>query len=140
MADVKGVRTTKYDAGPSGDNAIPQGFVNAQLEVWSDVYNASALADPSVIDIAELPEGAKVKEIFVTHGALGAGTTLDIGDGDTSDRYTSAAADTSAAGTFRSDQGTQYQVGAADGDTRIKLFLAGGAATGQIESTVYFTR
>ncbi len=44
MAAVKGVNVTKYDAGPSGDNAIGQGLVNSGELVWTDTYEASALS------------------------------------------------------------------------------------------------
>jgi len=141
MAAVKGVNTTKFDAGPSGDNAIDQGFVNADIEVWSDSYEASALAIASTIDIAELPAGAKVHRIDVYHDALGA-ATLDVGDNDDTDRYTTAAKSVASAGSFSSDavDGAQYVIGTNTGDSRIQLLTAGAAITGTIKTAVYFTR
>lgn len=142
MAAVKGVRTTKHDAGPSGDNAISQGFVNAQVEVWTDEYEASALAIASTIDVAELPENAKVLKIELYVDALGASSTIDIGDSDDPDRYSASAFDTSTAGKFESDtvDGHQYVIGTNDGDSRIQLLSAGGTLTGTIKTIVYFTR
>ena len=142
MAAVKGVNVTKYDAGGQGDDAISQGLIHSQLEVWTDEYEASALADPSTIDIAKLPAGAKVWGIDVYHDALGAGTTLDIGDSDDPDRYTLAAADTSAAGMFSADaaDGVGYEIGTNAGDDTVQLTMAGGAATGTIKTVVRYTR
>ncbi len=142
MSAVKGVNSTKYDAGPSGDNAIDQGLVNADVEIWTDSYEASGLVVASTIDIAHLPAGAKVHKIEVAHDALDSSTTLDIGDSDDTDRYTAAAADTSSAGEFASDavEGKGYVIGTNDGDDVIQLLTAGATINGTIKTAVYFTR
>lgn len=142
MAAVKGDNVTKYDAGPSGDNAIAQGFVNAQVEVFLDSYEASALVAGSTIDIAELPANAKVLKVEMYTDALGASSTIDIGDSDDTDRYSAAPFDTSSAGKFESDtaDGHQYCVGTNSGDSRVQLLTAGASITGTIKTAVYFTR
>lgn len=142
MAAVKGVNATKYDAGAQGDNAIDQGLVNADVEVWSDEYEASSLSAGSTIDIAELPAGAKVHNIEVFHDALGGSSTIDVGDSDDTDRYTTAPKATSAVGKFESDavDGAGYVIGTNAGDSRIQLLTAGASITGTIKSKVYFTR
>lgn len=142
MTAAKGVNTTKLDAGPSGDNVITQGLVNAQVEVWTEVYEAAALADPSTIDIAELPANAKVLKIEMYSDALGASTTIDMGDSNDVDRYSAAPFDTSTAGKFVSDtpDGHQYVIGTNSGDSRLQLTMVGAAATGTIKTAVYFTR
>jgi len=142
MAAVKGVNVTLFDAGGQGDNAIDQGLINTRLEVWTDSYEASALAAASTIDIAKMPEDAKVMGVDVYHDALGASTTIDVGDSDDTDRYTLSPADTSSAGKFSSDaaDGHAYKVGQATGDDTIQLLTAGAAITGTIKTEVRFTR
>lgn len=142
MTAVKGVRTTKYDAGGQGDNAIDKGFVNADIEVWTDEYEASALATGSTIDIAELPAGAKVLRIELITDALGSTSTIDIGDSDTTDRYSASPFDVASAGKHESDTvaGFMYVIGTNDGDSRIQLLSAVNTLTGTIKTAVYFIR
>lgn len=140
MTAVKGVNTTKYDAGPSGDNAVPQGLVNADVEVWTDVYEASALATTSTIDVAELPAGAKVIGGHCTFDDLGTSVTLALGDSDDPDRYFLAQS-VASVGQLLIDrvEGMQYAIGSNDGDSRVQL-LTSGTITGTIKTTIYFTR
>lgn len=142
MAAVKGANVTKYDAGPQGDNAIDQGYVNAQVEVWTDTYEASALAAGSTIDVAELPANAKVLKIELYTDALGSTTTIDIGDSNDTDRYSASPFDVSSAGKHESDttDGHQYVIGTNSGDSRIQLLTATNTATGTIKTVIYFTR
>lgn len=142
MATVKGVNTTKYDAGPSGDNAITHGLVNAQSEVWTDEYEASAAAAGTVIEMAELPTGAVIHKIELYTDALGGSTTIDVGDSDDTDRYSAAPFDTSTAGVFVSDtpDGALYEIGSNDGDSRLQLLTAGASITGTIKTVVTFSR
>lgn len=139
---VKGVNVTKYDAGPSGDNAIAQGYVNAEVEVWTDEYEAVAVEAGSTIDVAELPANAKVLKIEMYTDALGTSGTIDIGDSDDTDRYSAAPFDTSTAGKFESDTlaGHQYVIGTNDGDSRVQLLTAGATISGTIRTAIYFTR
>lgn len=141
MAAVKGVNVTRFDAGGGGDNDIDQGLIHAGIEAWTDSFEAAALVAASTIDIAELPDGAKVHRIDVYHDALGA-ATIDVGDSDDPDRYTLAPADVSSAGTFSSDtaDGTTYQIGTNTGDSRVQLTTASAAITGTIKTVIYYTR
>ncbi len=142
MAAVKGVNVTKYDAGAQGDDAIDQGFVNSQVEIWTDEYEAAALATGSTIDIANLPAGAKVMKIELYTDALGSTSTIDIGDSDDTDRYSASAFDVATAGFHESDtvDGHQYVIGTNDGDNIIQLLSAVNTLTGTIKTAVYFTR
>lgn len=139
---VKGVNITKVDAagGPQGDNAIGQGLVNSQVEVWTDTYEASALETASTIDVAELPPGAKVISAEVYHDALQTDGTLALGDDDDPDRYIAAAA-VSSAGKLVSNlvDGALYVIGTNALDNRLQL-LTGGVCTGTIKVIIYFTR
>ena len=143
MSAVKGVNVTKLDTvnGPQGDEAIPQGFVNSDVEVWMDEYEAAALADASTIDIAELPEGAKVVGGEVLHDDLGTAITISVGDSDDDNRYLSAH-DVASAGraVFNLVDGAQYVIGTNAGDSRLQILTAGGTLTGTIKTIIYFTR
>ena len=139
---VKGVNTTKVDAGPSGDNVISQGYVNAKVEVWTDEYELVAVEAGSTVDIAELPANAKVLKIEMYTDALGASGTVDIGDADDTDRYSAAPFDTSTAGKFESDTlaGHQYVIGTSANDSRVQLLTAGATISGTVRTCIYFTR
>lgn len=141
MAAVKADNVTKYDAGAQGDNAVDQGYVNSEVEVWADEYEASSLAASSTIDIAELPAGAKVQKVEVYHDDLGTGLTIDVGDSDDADRYIDGA-DVSSAGKAESNlvNGAQYVIGTASGDSRVQITTLGSTATGTIKTLVWFTR
>jgi len=143
MAAVKGANVTKYDAGPSGDNAISQGFWKANEQIIADSYEAAALAADSTIDIAVLPSNAKVTGVHIAFDALGSGVTLAVGDAGDADRYILATSASSAGETdaIRVD-GLQYVIGTdtTNDDTRIQITTAGGAATGTIKSIVRWTK
>ena len=141
MSAVKGVNVTKYDAGAQGDYAINKGLVNANLEVWLDSYEASALASGSTIDVAHLPDGAIVVDTEIAWDALGTSRTLALGDSDDPDRYITAA-DASSAGSARGARvdGKGYVIGTNDGDNVVQILTAGGTATGTIKSRVVFSR
>lgn len=142
MTAVKGVNSTKYDAGAQGDNSIDQGLINSDIEIWSDEYEASVLVAGSTIDIGELPPGAKIHSVEIICDALGASSTIDMGDSNDTDRYSLAPFDTSSAGKFVSDtaDGAGYVIGTNSGDSRLQLLTAGASISGTIKSKVYFTR
>lgn len=135
MAQVLGANVTI--AQSRSDSKISDGLIQTKQRVWTDSYEAAALAAGTIV-IADLPTGAKVQEIEVYHDALGA-TTLAIGDSDTADRYL-AAASVAAAGKLSSDKvdGFNYVVGTNDGDNEILLTNA-GAITGTIKTVVKYT-
>jgi hypothetical protein len=140
MSAVKGANVTKYDAGASGDNVIGQGLVNAKVEVWTDSYEASALADASTIDIAVLPAGAKVLLIEVYTDAMGTGVTFSVGDSTSATRYIPATS-VASAGVVRSTlvDGQSYVIGTNSGDQVIKITTA-TQCSGTVKTRVYFTR
>jgi hypothetical protein len=141
MAAVKGVNSTKYDAGGQGDNAIAQGKINSRVEIWTDSYEASALASGSTIDIAHLPANAKVIRAEISFDALGSGSTLAVGDSNDPDRYITAAS-SAAVGNLVSNRvdGQGYVIGTNSGDSTVQILTAGASITGTIKSTVWFTR
>jgi hypothetical protein len=139
MSDVQGVNVTKYDAGTSDATWIDQGLIKSSLKVWTDVYEAVALAAGQTIGIAQLPAGAVVMGIDLQFDALGA-ATASVGDENTAALYKSAV-DVSAAG---SDQGilpdgAQYVIGTNADDGEIWITTAAAPITGTIKSAVYYT-
>lgn len=70
----KAANVTKYVAGGSGDNIIPDGFIKTVEKVWLDTYTFSTSATIGtgmVIDIAVIPQGKKITgiEVFGVGGA-----------------------------------------------------------------------
>ncbi len=59
---------TKYNAGGSGDNIIPDGFIKSVEKVWLDTFvfsSAVTIGQGMVIDIAVIPQGKKITGIEV---------------------------------------------------------------------------
>ena len=82
---AKGANVTKFDAGGSGDNFIPDGYIKSVPKIWMDSYTFSA-AIPSIstIDIAVIPENKKILKVdlyfpSLSTGAAATGTTISIG-------------------------------------------------------------
>ena len=59
----KATNVTKYIAGGTGDNIIPDGFIKSVEKVWLDTYvfsSAATIGTGMVIDIAVIPVGKKL--------------------------------------------------------------------------------
>jgi len=59
---------TKYNAGGSGDNIIPDGFIKTVEKVWVDTYvfsSSATIGTGMIIDIAKIPVGKKITGIEV---------------------------------------------------------------------------
>lgn len=54
---------TKYQAGGSGDNYIPDGYIKTVEKVWIDTYTIAFTNTNTTIDIAVLPLNKKVTGI-----------------------------------------------------------------------------
>lgn len=64
----KAVNLTKYDAGGTGDNIIPDGFIKSVEKVWLDTYvysSAATIGSTMTIEIASIPQGKKITGIEV---------------------------------------------------------------------------
>lgn len=76
---------TKYQAGGSGDNIIPDGYIKTVEKVWIDTYTIAFTNTNTTIDIAVLPENKKitsvVAEIYTTasqtNGTVSIGFSTD---------------------------------------------------------------
>jgi hypothetical protein len=64
----KATQVTKYAAGGSGDNVIPDGYIKTVEKVWIDSYvfsSSATIGTGMVIDIAVIPAGKKITGIEV---------------------------------------------------------------------------
>jgi len=76
MATIKGTNATLYDAGGSGDNIVPDGFIKTVEKVWIDSYVVSAaIPTTTSILIARIPKNKKVTDIVVHMPVVGAPAT-----------------------------------------------------------------
>lgn len=65
---AKAVNVTKHDAGGSGDNVIPDGFIKTVEKVWLDYYSWSSSATIGIgttVEIAKIPVGKKIAGIEI---------------------------------------------------------------------------
>jgi len=142
MATVKGVNKTIMDA-TGNDHTVAPGLAGGVVQCMMDVYEASALSANDINEIGQdLPVNSKVLFVLLGYDALGASTTLDVGDAEDDNRYLSAI-DTSSAGTTISNlvDGIQYEVDnttASTPDTQILVTLEGASATGTIKLLVFY--
>jgi hypothetical protein len=82
---VKAANVTKYDAGGSGDNVIPDGYIKAVEKIWMDSYTIAFVLTNTTISIATLPANKKITSIEVmietsvsqTNGNLSLGFSTD---------------------------------------------------------------
>lgn len=56
---------TKYNAGGSGDNIVPDGYIKSVEKVWIDTYTIGFTNTLTAIAIAELPPNKKVVSIDI---------------------------------------------------------------------------
>jgi hypothetical protein len=75
---AKAANITKYDAGGSGDNNVGNGQIKTVEKVWLDTYTLSNAVVPSgtTIEIAEVPNGAKITSVELFFPALSTGAAL----------------------------------------------------------------
>jgi hypothetical protein len=87
MAAYKGAIVTKYDAGGSGDNYIPDGYIKSVEKIWLDSYalGSASLTTADTLVIAKVPKNKKITSVEVyfpdaatTDSAL-TGGTLNVG-------------------------------------------------------------
>ena len=97
MSSVKGTNITAMDATPS--TKVKSAQVHGRMRVAFDTYEASSLVAGSDITVARLPKGATVYDVVIIHDALGASSTLKVGDASDDDRYITATASTGATST-----------------------------------------
>jgi len=149
MATVYSVQKTNWNQTvPAVNNKTNE--MGGRVRIAHGVYEASALASGDVIEMFNIPNGARLIEGSLAHDALGASTTLSVGYAAHTDSsgsavaasaaaYKAAAASTSAQkvdilATLALGSGTVVD---ADKDgLPISVTMGGAAGTGTIEVTI----
>lgn len=138
MASVKGTNMTLITGGGGANDFVDVGAVGGRVRLAMDVYEAAALGIGSDIHIARLPKGARLlPQSCIVSDALGAGVTLEVGDGTDTDKFMAATVNNTAnLQTFMkridgSDELTDV--------TDIYITTGAGAATGTIRSFIFYT-
>ena len=136
------VNSTTYEAQEAGKVALSQGIANASLHVMTTTYEASGAAANTVVNLFKLDKGAVVQNIVLAFDALGAGTSIDIGDAGDVDKYVDGATTTSAGsavGILPDALGYVIGSDAEHDDTIITAKILGAAATGTIKVACYYS-
>lgn len=126
--------TLTADRASSGVNARYQ-----ETGVFCEVstYEASSASVADIIQMCKVAQDVTVLDLHIIYDALGASSTLDVGDGDDDDRYI-AAQSTASAGLTRMDAATAFPRTYSTEDT-IDLVVGGAAITGTITLVVFMT-
>ena len=116
---------------------IPARYQEKGVFAVVSTYQASALQIGDVVEMMKVQSGVTVVGGALIFEALGASTTLSVGDGGgVADLL--AATSTSSAGTAQILSGGKFPKKYTADDT-IDIKLAGGAATGKITLIVFMT-
>lgn len=129
MASVIGVNRTLANAkGVYEDGGI--------VKITQDSYEASALASGSDITLMNIKKEWKIVGIDVFHDALGASSTLAVGDGSTADLFI-AAASSASAGVIRMVKVDPIHAERA-ADVDLVITTGGASITGTIKVVVHY--
>lgn len=149
MATVYSVQKTNWNQTvPAVNNKTNE--MGGRVRIAHGVYEASALASGDVIEMFNIPNGARLIEGSLAHDALGGSTTLSVGYAAHTDSsgtavaaaaaaYKAAAASTAAQkvdilATLALGSGTVVD---ADKDgLPVSVTMGGAAGTGTIEVTI----
>ena len=76
-----GIYTTKYQAGGSGDNYVPDGFIKTVEKVWMDSYTIAFTNTNTTIDIAVVQPNKKIVsvEVELESSVSQTGGTISVG-------------------------------------------------------------
>jgi hypothetical protein len=150
---AKSANVTKYDAGGTGDNLIPDGYIKAVEKVWIDTYTYSSAATIGiglVVEVAKIPENKKVTSIQVFGLGTIANTTSTVQIGcksadnatTNSTQFLAATVYGSAASTLPINANTGLGVALTGGVNTITLLFAAANQTvtgGTITTVVRYT-
>ena len=151
MATVYSVQKTKWDQNVPSE-MVKTNEMGGRIRVAHGVYEASALASGDVIEMFNIPNGARLLEGSLAHDALGGSTTLSVGYAAHTDSsgsavsaaaaaYKAAAASTSAQkvdilATLALGSGTVTDTD--DTGLPVTVTMGGAAGTGTIELTIKY--
>lgn len=143
MTTYKGAIKTIADAATAA-HTNDHGTDQAALRVTQDTYEANAIAQSSLIEIGtKLPLNAYVYEAILGYDALGASSSLSLGDAEDPDRYITNTATTSAGVTrLNAVNGMNYKVDETDTTNTDRQVLVTvvdtGAITGTVKATIFW--
>jgi hypothetical protein len=151
MATVYSVQKTKWSQNVPSEN-IKTNEQSGKVRIAFAEYEASSLQIADVIQFFNLPNGARIIDGYLANDALGASTTLSIGNAAyvnaagtaVAASATSYLAATSTVSEARTDafavisKGSGSVVDANKDGLPITATLAGGAASGTIYLTVRY--
>ena len=133
-ADIK----TKTVAG-GYENIVERGLINTPVKVIQERVSpilASVEVGNHIYKLESPPKYATIKNIIVyVPATLGTGTTFDVGDGETSDRYIDGFVGTSPNRyeILSSNHANKfYHTGQVDGDEQLQIQIL-GTVTGAVE-------
>ena len=131
MASVNGVNVTAIAANTKIDK-----YNVGKLHCFVEEYEASALASGSAITIGALPKDAALVDAVILTDALGASSTLALGDAASPTRYI-AATSSASAGAIRLSKvdGLRYEVTEA---TDLLVTTGGASITGTIKVVITY--
>jgi len=94
VQDVKGQNVTKHDAGGSGDNYIPDGYIKSVEKIWMDNYTLTSvitLTNTSIM-IARIPPNKKITsiELMIETSISQTNGTISLGHSGDSDAFVPA--------------------------------------------------
>ena len=151
MATVYSVQKTKWNQNVPSE-MVKTNEQGGRIRVAHGVYAASSLASGDVIEMFNIPNGARLLEGSLAHDALGASTTLSVGYAAHTDSngsavsaaaaaYKAAAASTSAQkvdvlATLALGSGTE--VDADENGLPVTVTMGGASGTGTIELTIKY--
>jgi hypothetical protein len=149
MTAFKGAYVTKYDAGGSGDNIIPDGYIKTVEKIWLDYFAFTAvLTTADTVTIASIPPGKKITAVEVYFPTIAPTTcTIQVGvQGSTSLFITSASTlkFTSTGGvlgtnvvTTNAPGGAGYYATTGTTNTLIQMQIGVTAMTSPTAGTIY---
>lgn len=132
------VNTDTFEAQANAKMALDQGVAFAPLKVVSGSYTASAAASGTVINLCKLPKGAVIHDVKLDVAALGASSTIKVGDGNDDDRYIAATSTASATTLSAGVGGKGYRIGTNASDDALIATTGGAAITGKVHFTVIY--
>tara|TARA_B100001094_G_C18037569_1_gene723357 strand:+ start:404 stop:868 length:465 start_codon:yes stop_codon:yes gene_type:complete len=151
MATVYSAQKTKWNQNIPSEMIKPN-ELGGRLRVAYGLYEASSLASGDVIEMFNLPNGARILKGELVHDAMGSSTTLSVGHaayansaGTTValdvDEYKAAAASTSITTVdiaATSALGRNSVVDANEDGIPITVVMGGAAGTGTVELVMYY--
>lgn len=151
MATVYSVQKTKWSQNVPTER-VKTNEQAGRLRIAYALYEASSLASGDVIEMFNLPNGARVLEGTLTHDALASSTTLSVGhaayknaDGTVValdvDEFFAAAASTSITTVdcvVTSALGRNTTIDADEDGYPVTVVMGGAAGTGTIELQMYY--